>query len=299
MKTKQKLLLKRTLLMSSLVLFCLSNKTDEKATNDFDNAYSNITTTDFDIEKLESIENLQASETTENIITKEIEEDIIPENEHVDLLMIGDMLIHQPVYKSGIQNDGTLNYDHFFTNIQSDLDEAEIAIVNQETILGGSELGFSSYPCFNSPQEIGDAEAKAGFDVILHATNHTMDKGFVAIDNTINFWKNTYPEITVLGINSSPEDQENIQIYEQNGFKIALLNYTYGTNGIPLPSDKPYLVNLLNEETFAKRFNTYMSETSPLIEYYKDKLFEVDSSKDKYEIFKEIERIIGVSNDNN
>ena len=54
-----------------------------------------------------------------------------------------------------------------------------------------------------------------------------------------------------------------------------------------------------NEETFAKRFDTYMNETSPLIEYYKDKLFEVDSSKDKYEIFNEIERIIGVSNDNN
>ena len=54
-----------------------------------------------------------------------------------------------------------------------------------------------------------------------------------------------------------------------------------------------------NEETFTKRFDTYMNETSLLIEYYKDKLFEVDSSKDKYEIFNEIERIIGVSNDNN
>ena len=50
----------------------------------------------------------------------------LEENEHIDLLMIGDVLVHEPVYKSGIQSDGTLNYDHFFYNIQSDLDEAEI-----------------------------------------------------------------------------------------------------------------------------------------------------------------------------
>ncbi len=75
-----------------------------------------------------------------------------------------------------------------------------------------------------------------------------MDKGYKAIENTINFWKENYPEIAVLGINEKEEDQNNIYIYNQNGFKVALLNYTYGTNGIPLPSDKPYLVNLMDKE---------------------------------------------------
>jgi poly-gamma-glutamate synthesis protein (capsule biosynthesis protein) len=188
----------------------------------------------------------QIEDNNDYIYVEQVEE--LEENEHIDLLMIGDVLVHEPVYKSGIQNDGTLNYDHFFYNIQSDLDEAEIKIVNQETILGGMDLGFSSYPCFNSPQEIGISEAKAGFNVILHATNHTMDKGYKAIENTINFWKDNYPEIAVLGINEKEEDQNNIYIYNQNGFKVALLNYTYGTNGIPLPSDKPYLVNLMDKE---------------------------------------------------
>ena len=227
MKKKNKLLMGNFLLLSSILLTgCnVKNNTDITETNK---------------------ENIVIEETND-------EEEIVErENEHVDILMIGDILVHEPVYKSGIQSDGTLNYDHFFKNIQEDLDEAEIKVVNQETILGGSELGFSSYPCFNSPQEIGDSEAKAGFNVILHATNHAMDKGFNAINNTINFWREKYPDIMMLGLNLTPEEQDNIKIYEQNDFKIALLNYTYGTNGISLPQDKPYLVNLLDEEKVTK-----------------------------------------------
>ena len=236
------------MLLSALLLTSCSNNYSYKEriaienNNHENNNEENIT----QIEKNNEEEVTQIEDNNDYIYVEQVEE--LEENEHIDLLMIGDVLVHEPVYKSGIQSDGTLNYDHFFYNIQSDLDEAEIKIVNQETILGGMELGFSSYPCFNSPQEIGEAEAKAGFNVILHATNHTMDKGYKAIENTINFWKDNYPEIAVLGINEKEEDQNNIYIYNQNGFKVALLNYTYGTNGIPLPSDKPYLVNLMDKE---------------------------------------------------
>lgn len=169
----------------------------------------------------------------------------------VDVLMVGDILVHTDVYRSGVEKDGTLNYDHFFQNIQEDLAEAELAIVNQETILGGKELGISSYPCFNSPQEIGDAEVKAGFDVILHATNHTLDKGLEGVERTIAFWKK-YPQIKAIGINETEEDLDKIPLYEYNDFKIAILNYTYGTNGIPLPKSKPYIVNLLDKERVTK-----------------------------------------------
>ena len=229
---KTKIIIRNALLLSTLLLTGCTLKNNEEV---YGKENSKIV-----VEQDENIEKIHKTN------TKEVEE--IKENEHVDILMIGDMLIHEPVYKSGIQNDGSLNYDHFFKNIQEDLDEAEIKIVNQETILGGSEMGFSSYPCFNSPQEIGDSEAKAGFNVILHATNHAMDKGFPAINNTIEFWRQNYPDIKMLGLNLNEEEQNNIEIYEQNDFKIALLNYTYGTNGISLPSDKPYLVNLLDEQ---------------------------------------------------
>lgn len=164
----------------------------------------------------------------------------------VKLMMIGDVLVHKPVYESGIQSDRTLNYDHLFSNIKSDIDEADIKIVNQETILGGTEMGISSYPCFNSPQEIGDAEVKAGFNTILHATNHALDKGLAGIDNTLNFWRLNYPSINVLGINQTETDVNKIYVYEQDGFKIAILNYTFSTNGIPLPKKRPYAVNMLS-----------------------------------------------------
>lgn len=169
-----------------------------------------------------------------------------PPDVTVDIMMIGDILAHEGVYKSGLQADGTYNFDHLFKNIKSDISAADIRIVNQETILGGVELGLSGYPCFNSPYEIGVAEAKAGFNVILHATNHTLDKGLTGVENCLNFWKTNYPEMAVLGINETEEDYNDIYVYNKDGFKIAILNYTYGTNGIAIPASKPYIVNMLD-----------------------------------------------------
>lgn len=193
--------------------------------------------------------------TSDNVATTEKETTTEPVTEppfepvSINVMMIGDMLMHMGVQNSGRLADGSLNYDHLFAHIKSDIDEADIAIVNQEVIIGGEELGLSGYPTFNCAYEVGDAIAKAGFNVVLHATNHTVDKGGVGVDNCINFWKTKHPDIAYLGINETAEDKNNIYVYEQDGVKIAILNYTYGTNGIPLPQDRPYLVNLLDEDT--------------------------------------------------
>ena len=116
-------------------------------------------------------------------------------------------------------------------------------------ILGGTELGLSGYPAFNGPFEVGDALVNAGFDVILHATNHTLDRGKKALLNCLDFWETNYPEVAVLGAFDSQEDYDNlIYVYEEDGLKIAILNYTYGTNGIPSPSDMPFAVARLEKE---------------------------------------------------
>ncbi len=167
----------------------------------------------------------------------------------IDIMMIGDMLMHMTSVNSGLQSDKTYNYDHLFKNIKSDVEKADISIVNQETILGGTELGLSAYPCFNSPYELGVAEVNAGFNVILHATNHTLDKGIKGVENCLNFWRTNYPYTGVLGINASEEEyNNNIYIYNKEEFKIAILNYTYGTNGIKPPAGKEYCVNLLDKD---------------------------------------------------
>lgn len=172
-----------------------------------------------------------------------------PEYSEVTLAMVGDMLLHGKVHKSGEWPDGTYNYDHLFENIKEDIKAYDVAIVNQEVILGGVELGLSGYPTFNGAYEVADAIANAGFNVVLHATNHTLDKGKKGVFNTMNYWETNYPEIAVLGMNKSKEEQDNnIYVYEKDGIKIAFLNYTYGTNGIKPPSDMPYIVNYLDRE---------------------------------------------------
>jgi len=171
-----------------------------------------------------------------------------PDPVTIDLMMIGDILGHRSVWESGQEADGSLNYDHFFADIKPDIEASDIAIVNQETILGGTELGLSGYPVFNSPQEFGDAEAAAGFDVVLHATNHAVDQGKTGLLNTIHFWESKHPEVTYLGISETQEHYDQIYVYEKDGFRVAILNYTYDTNGIPLPEGMPWAVNLFDHD---------------------------------------------------
>ena len=172
----------------------------------------------------------------------------------VDLIMVGDILAHEGVYNSGFFPDGSINFDHIFANVKDDIQAADIAIVNQEVVLGGTDLGLSGYPCFNSPTELGDALVTAGFNVILHATNHALDKGITGIDNTLHFWKKNYPDLPILGIHDetfTDYETQDIYVYEKDGLRIAILNYTYGTNGIPIPQSRPLIVNMLDEEKVA------------------------------------------------
>ncbi|MCR5518407.1 MAG: CapA family protein [Lachnospiraceae bacterium] len=171
----------------------------------------------------------------------------------IELVMVGDVLLHDPINESGKMADGTYNYDHIFAHVTEDIQKADVAIANQEVILGGRDIGLSGYPAFNGAYEVGDSLVKAGFDVILHATNHTLDRGKQGVLNCIDFWESKYPKIAYLGINKTQEHQDDyIYVYEKEGVKIAILNYTYGTNGIPLPSDMPYIVNLMVEEEMAE-----------------------------------------------
>ncbi len=173
----------------------------------------------------------------------------VPETEpEVTLVMVGDILLHTPVAESALNEEGSYDFDAVFEKMQEEIQGADLALVNQEVIIGGEELGITGYPCFNAPYELGDALDKAGFDVILHATNHALDKGRAGLVNCMNFWEENYPEKAVLGIHDDPEDQQEIYVYEQDGIRIAILNYTYGTNGIPLPEDMPYGVDLLEKK---------------------------------------------------
>ncbi len=162
----------------------------------------------------------------------------------VTIKAVGDNLMHSPVYKSCKTEDG-YNFDGLYENIAPYIKDADIAAINQETIFVDETQTLSGYPSFGSPSQVGDSVAKAGFNLITHATNHTYDRGYNALMHTINFWKK-YDHIAVLGINETEAQSNEIKIYEKGDLKIALLNFTYGLNGYRLPEDKPYLVNLLD-----------------------------------------------------
>ena len=166
----------------------------------------------------------------------------------VTILMVGDMLLHDRVEKSAQKEAGGYDYSAIFAHTKDMISEADIAIANEEVIIGGEELGVSGYPAFNAPFEFADELVGSGFDVICHGTNHALDKGGRGITSCLNYWEN-YPEIQVLGIHDSGEDQNRVTVIEKNGLKLALLNYTYGTNGIALPDDMPYGVDYLQEDT--------------------------------------------------
>ncbi len=200
---------------------------------------------------LSSNDTLPSTEKAEET-TQKAEKEPEPADTTVTISMVGDILLHEKVSESGEMADGSYNYDHLFANVKEEIEDADIALVNQEVILGGRDMGITGYPSFNGAFEVGDSLVSAGFDIILHATNHTIDRGSAAVRNCIDFWETNYPEITYLGINSTAEAQSEIYVREEKGMKIAFLNYTYGTNGIPLPSDMPYAVNLLKAETLKR-----------------------------------------------
>ena len=167
-----------------------------------------------------------------------------PEKVTVNIKAVGDNLIHSPIYNS-CKTDNGFDFDALYENITPYIDEADIAAINQETIFVDSVAALSGYPAFGTPPEVGESVVKAGFNLITHATNHTYDKGYDALLHTMGFWSKK--GVKVLGINGSSEKQQTVDIWEKDGLRIAMLNFTYGLNGYRLPSDKQYLVNILDK----------------------------------------------------
>lgn len=170
----------------------------------------------------------------------------VDDNNHstsISLIMAGDNLINDKLYNAAKKDDGSYDFKSMYSYIKDIVKNYDLAYYNQETILGGSEIGVSSYPAFNSPYEVGDATIDTGFNLVSLATNHTLDRGEKAIINSLNYWNNKSNVLTS-GSYLSNDDRNKINIKEVNNITYTMLNYTYGTNGIKVPEGKEYLVNI-------------------------------------------------------
>ncbi len=241
-------------------------------------------------------------------LSANVSEDSVPsepvfEEYDIHLMMVGDNLLHMGVVQTGRQNDGTYDYTCLYEGISDFIDAADISMINQETILGGNELGFSGYPNFNSPTEVGDTLAKVGFDVVLHASNHAADQGGRGLLNCVEFWETKHPEILMVGINgSTPEESDvstgaaaapepeydytvsanandnsaisanandltdTIPLIEAQGVTFAILNYTYGPNMGSIPSDIFGHLNILCAWNESNRYIDYTKLNPQVLE---------------------------------
>lgn len=194
------------------------------------------------------------------------------------LIAVGDYLIHSSVYKDAnrLANGDGYDFKPMISYIKEIVSNYDIAYYNQETILGGSELGLSDYPTFNSPYEAGDAMLDAGFNLVSLATNHTMDSGKKAVENSCKYWQSKENVLTA-GSYCSEEERNKINIKEINNIKYTMLNYTYGTNGMPVAND--YLVNVwptdidnINNPEKDTKYQAYKKQVKEDIDKVKDKV---------------------------
>lgn len=175
----------------------------------------------------------------EALFQEEIKEEKIKEHS-LSMIMVGDALIHRSIYVEAKQADGTYDFRKIFKYTKPIVIQYDLAFYNQETILGGAEIGLSTYPTFNSPYELGDAFIDSGFNLVSLANNHTLDRGEKAVINSREYWNKQ--DVLVSGSARSQEERDDFIIKEKNGIKYSLLAYTTSTNGIKSPND--YYVNI-------------------------------------------------------
>lgn len=161
----------------------------------------------------------------------------------VSFVAAGDNLMHEALLKEAEEN-GSYDFSKYYQNIKPYIQEKDIAFVNQETVLGGDDRPFTGFPLFNTPSIMAKNLKDVGFNVVNGATNHSLDMGYQGIKNSIDVFSN-YDDMTYIGVNDSKEKQNEIDVIEKNGIRIAFLAYDRHTNNIDMPND--YCLNLFDE----------------------------------------------------
>lgn len=203
----------------------------------------------------------------DNPIKQKIDEIVVPKEDPIKvytakLIATGDGLVHSPIYKAAYQN-GVYDFTSMLTYTKEKLKDYDIKYYNQETVFDDNKSPVS-YPRFNTPSEFGDAMIDAGFNMISLATNHSMDMGGDSAIVSAKWWEEK-EDVLTHGMASSKEKRDVYDIKTTNGITYTMLSYTYGTNGIPVPSSKPWLVNVYDEEMVKKDIEAVRDKVDILI----------------------------------
>ena len=186
------------------------------------------------------------------------------EDATISLAVTGDIMCHNTMYLDAYNSSKkTYDFSYYFENIKQHIQTADIAVGNLETTFAGSKVGYSGYPTFNTPEILAKNLKKVGFDVVSTANNHCMDKGYSGIESTIKYLDQA--DLAHTGTFTSKEAQEDILIKYAKGVSVAFLSYTYGTNGISVPKDKSYAVNLIDKDLIKKHIELAKKQNPDVI----------------------------------
>jgi hypothetical protein len=169
-----------------------------------------------------------------------------PSPSEITLLAVGDCLMHNTQIWSGQQADGSYNFDFFFSEVEELIKQADYSMVSFEAPMAGSESSYTGYPLFNSPDAMADTFKRAGFDLVTTANNHAFDRGYAGLLRSLEVLEKA--GLDTVGTYATQEASQAFLIKDIKGIKVGYLAYSYGTNGIPIPQDKPYCFNLLERE---------------------------------------------------
>jgi poly-gamma-glutamate synthesis protein (capsule biosynthesis protein) len=184
-----------------------------------------------------------------------------PPVNRVTFCAVGDNLIHIEIINDARTENGGFDFSPVYTYIKPQIENADIAFINMETISAGTEFGISGYPKFNAPVELGEAVFDVGFNIVNYATNHSLDKGEAALRKTLAFWESK--NIIALGAFTDEKKRSTPVRMKINNITFGFLSYTYGTNDLPLPDDSPYLVALIDTNVMQRE----IAALRPLCDY--------------------------------
>ena len=159
----------------------------------------------------------------------------------VDLLFVGDLMQHQAQIDAARTESG-YSYDTCFDLVRPEIEKADLAVANLEVTLAGKP--YKGYPQFSAPDEFLEALKRAGFDVLLTANNHCLDRGKKGLERTVRMLDSLNIPYAGTYLNADERTKRYPLLLEKNGLRIAILNYTYGTNGLKVQS--PQVVNYID-----------------------------------------------------
>ena len=169
----------------------------------------------------------------------------------ISISVVGDLMCHSPQFQYAQVSKDSFDFSPVYRNVKKYLSSSDFTFGNLETVTAGKEKGgYTGYPFFNTPSSYISALKEVGFDLLVTANNHSLDRSEKGVLKTIDEIKSR--NINYVGTYTSQRDRDSIRIFMIKGIRIAFLAYSYGTNGNPIPKGKNYLINLINYDLIEK-----------------------------------------------